>query len=68
MERRIQRAGLVLEHLFGCPLDAPGDRVTVGEAEEQRAKDEEIERALPERLVAGGSQPGGFGVLLGGCV
>jgi hypothetical protein len=47
VERRIERAGLDPQVLGGL-LDVLGDGVAVSRAVEQRAEDEQLERALEE--------------------
>src|SRR5580698_393767 len=46
MERGIERALLDLEHFVGAEFDGLGDGVAVRGAEQERAEDEQVERAL----------------------
>src|SRR6266404_8748316 len=48
VERRVERAGLYLQQVLGSPLDMFGDSVTMIRSCEQRAEDQQIERALQE--------------------
>ena len=48
VQRRIERAGLDLQQVFRGPLNVLGDGVAVGRSGEQRAQDQEVERALQE--------------------
>ena len=48
MERRVQGPGLDLQQVFRGPLDVFGDGVAVGGSGQQRAEDEEVERALQQ--------------------
>src|SRR5437588_6681345 len=48
VERRVERAGLYLQQVLGSPLDMFGNSVTMTRSCEQRAEDQQIERALQE--------------------
>ena len=63
MERRIQRAGLDLQQVFRGPLNVFGDGVAVSGTGQQRAEDEEVERAL-QQLYTGSRLPAHCVVIL----
>ena len=53
MQRGVERTGLDLEHVFRRLANQPGDGVSMGSAEHERAQDEEVQRALEELDASG---------------
>ena len=47
-QRRIERTGFHLEHVFGSALDVLGNSVPVRGSEDERTEDEHVEGALDE--------------------
>ena len=54
MERRVQRPCFDLEEIVRRSLDVLGDGVPVRGSEEQRAKNQDVERALKQLHTRGG--------------